>query len=46
MGSAVAECLAKKLLEVNSVDIAYNLEINEFRGNQNLQLKVKDIQSI
>jgi single-stranded-DNA-specific exonuclease len=38
--------LAKKLLEVNSVDIAYNLEINEFRGNQNLQLKVKDIQSI
>ncbi len=38
--------MVKKLLEVKSVDIAYNLEINEFRGNQNLQLKVKDIQII
>lgn len=36
--------MVKKLLEVDSVDIAYNLEINEFRGSQNLQLKVKDIQ--
>ena len=25
------------------VDVAYFLEINEFRGNENLQLKVKDI---
>lgn len=36
--------LAKKLLEINSADLAYTLEINEFRGKQNLQLKVKDIQ--
>jgi hypothetical protein len=25
------------------VDVAYFLEINEFRGNETLQLKVKDV---
>jgi hypothetical protein len=36
--------MAKKLVGVDTANIAYTLEINEFRGNQNLQLKVKDIQ--
>lgn len=35
--------LSKKMVNVDVADIAYTLEINEFRGNQNLQLKVKDI---
>ncbi len=26
------------------VNLAYNLELNEFNGRENLQLKVKDIQ--
>jgi single-stranded-DNA-specific exonuclease len=35
--------LSKKMVNVDKADLAYTLEINEFRGNQNLQLKVKDI---
>jgi single-stranded-DNA-specific exonuclease len=35
--------LSKKMVNTEKADIAYTLEINEFRGNQNLQLKVKDI---
>ncbi|EKD91501.1 MAG: hypothetical protein ACD_30C00003G0012 [uncultured bacterium] len=34
----------EKVLTTNQlISLAYNLEINEFRGNQTLQLKVKDI---
>jgi hypothetical protein len=35
--------LSKKMVNTEKADVAYTLEINEFRGNQNLQLKVKDV---
>lgn len=38
--------LATVLKPGQFVDLAYYLEINEFRGNQNLQLKVKDLRII
>jgi hypothetical protein len=28
----------------SKIDVLYNFEINEFRGNKNYQLNIKDIQ--
>ena len=38
--------LLKKIKEVNSFSVLYTIEENEFRGNKNLQLKIKDIRAI
>lgn len=35
--------LSAMLSEGQSIDLAYNLELNFFNGNENLQLKIKDI---
>ena len=29
----------------NPIDICYSIEMNEFRGNRNLQLNIKDIKA-
>ena len=36
----------KEIKEVNSFSVLYTIEENEFRGNKNLQLKIKDIRAI
>ena len=38
--------LLKEIKEVNSFSVLYTIEENEFRGNKNLQLKIKDIRTI
>ena len=38
--------LLKEIKEVNSFSVLYTIEENEFRGNKNLQLKIKDIRAI
>ena len=38
--------LLKEIKEVNSFSVLYTIEENEFRGNKNLQLKIKDIRVI
>ena len=36
----------KEIKEVNSFSVLYTIEENEFSGNKNLQLKIKDIRAI
>ena len=38
--------LLKEIKQVNSFSVLYTIEENEFRGNKNLQLKIKDIRAI
>ena len=38
--------LLNEIKEVNSFSVLYTIEENEFRGNKNLQLKIKDIRAI
>ena len=35
-----------EIKEANSFSVLYTIEENEFRGNKNLQLKIKDIRAI
>lgn len=38
--------LLNEIKEANSFSVLYTIEENEFRGNKNLQLKIKDIRAI
>ena len=38
--------LLNEIKETNSFSVLYTIEENEFRGNKNLQLKIKDIRAI
>ncbi|MFL2603343.1 MAG: single-stranded-DNA-specific exonuclease RecJ [Flavobacteriaceae bacterium] len=38
--------LLKEIKQVNSFSVLYTIDENEFRGNKNLQLKIKDIRAI